>query len=280
MAPLYLSHSRMEAWQQCPRKFDLINLRKVKQAPSESLIIGDAVHQAIERDGRFYMAHGEHLSTDEIRTVAADAVTERTFRDDPGGALDRDAERRMMATVYSAISSYALYVRGDFRPYAVELPFKFDVPGAEDLWFTGRIDAMQRDRRGAPVVLDIKTGKRKPQRWEHTAPQAAAYLWAAGMGEQAPSRLSFVLIPTGYPAEVRYTSRTPAQLARYADSVRETAARISLARASGNFPAKTSPLCAWCPVLGHCRTGREYLLANGRQPQVPVLMAAEEGATA
>ena len=264
---LTLSHSAMDLWGQCALRFKLTKLDRVPQAPAEALICGTAVHAAIECDGRAWMARGGHVDGETLREVAAVALRARWERDDPRGLLTA-AWGAMYDRTLALVDAYVAAVQPHYRPTAVEEAFGLSVPDADGLVFTGRIDAMQ-DGADGPVILDFKTAS-KP--WEPHAEdskdQASAYLMAtAAVGAR---QVTFVVLsPAG--VSFRPTRRTARQLDAYEAKVRATALAIGAATASGEFPARTGPLCRFCSVQGHCAEGSEWVRRDGRGPAVPVL---------
>lgn len=265
---LTLSHSQMELFHQCPRRWRLTKLDRVPQAPSEALLIGDALHQAVEADGRAWMARQEHIALADLQDIAAAALRTRLERDDPQELLTA-AWSGMYDRTLEHVRAYVAAVQAAFKPTAVEEPFSLSVPDAEGLIFTGRIDAIQLNAEGTPVVIDLKTSaKGWPLGIEHEKDQATAYLWATAPVHAV--RVTFVVLsPQG--VSIRPTIRTERQIDAYVAKVRATATAIEAAKASGEFEAKTGPLCGWCSVIHACPDGRQWLVDHGRVPQVPVL---------
>src|SRR6185437_4274717 len=54
---LALSFSQIETFTQCPQRWWLVKRANVRRAPGEALILGQAVHQAIEVDLRQRLEH-------------------------------------------------------------------------------------------------------------------------------------------------------------------------------------------------------------------------------
>jgi hypothetical protein len=147
-----------------------------------------------------------------------------------------------------------------------------------DWLFTGRIDAVT-DREGVSTIVDFKTAT-KP--WasgaEHSKEQAAAYLLADSvLGIFKASRVTFITFTTtatenGFVCrvEMRPTNRTHEQIRRYTMHALQTAMDIEDALDSGDFPVRTSPLCAWCGCLASCTEGQVYLRESGRPIAVPL----------
>ena len=269
-----ISHSQLETWGQCPRRYRLSRIDRVPQAPSDNLIFGDAIHQAIEMDGKRLMDGKPGLSVTALAGVFEAALEYRAAKDDPTGLLTGtlpDLRLRALAT----LRAYVERVQPHYHPVAVELPFTLPIPNLDDWQFTGRIDAIT-ERDGKTTIVDLKTASKPWARdIEHTKEQATAYQWASGL---ALPRVTFIVFPTvataeGYtcPVEYRPTVRSSAHITAYIEHVRNTVGRIEEAKRSNVFPASVGPLCAWCSVVSSCEEGQAYLARTGRKIAVPAL---------
>lgn len=272
-----LSHSQVETFTACPRRWQLTKLDRVPQAPSEHLILGDAVHQAIEQDGRKMLAGMPPLPLPLLVKTFRDALYERMRRDDPQGLLS--AETTITARGLDMLHAYAARVQPHYRPVAVEQSFGFDLPDTH--WrFSGRIDARSVQGEGS-TIIDLKTAG-KPWRMgdEHHKDQASAYLWASRVAGWRPAatRVTFIVL-SGSDASFRPTTRSDSQIQAYVAGVRETAERIEAAVASGDFQARPEvrfgarSQCCWCGCLGSCPTGQAWLRAHQQVPVVPLVGA-------
>lgn len=284
----HLSHSQCEMWEQCPRKWQLVKVDRMAEAPSTALILGTAVHEAIEEDARRRSRGVRHECGQTLLMAIAAfsrSLSREVARRDPTGLLRGEVpllRRRGLAI----LRAYADHVAPRLFPLpdAVEEAFNFPIAAdAADGWtFTGRVDARTcAPAATAPSICDFKTGKAWAQGAEHTKPQATAYLWAeaqrADDGGQRADKVAFITLPdtvgedgrVSASAEIRLTRRTPQQIAAYATYARGVAGAIDAATATGVFPARTGPLCGWCGVLGACAVGRAWLRANGRASHVP-----------
>jgi hypothetical protein len=284
----YLSHSQCSTWEQCPRRWQLEKIERAPRAPSEALILGDAIHQALEADGRALMEDGKGLDLYALSSVFEEALGRRLDSDDPWGLLSGAQHNDMEAKGRAILAAYIQHLQPRYRPTAVEESFDVAIPGAPGWRFVGRLDARVRGVLDIPLIADFKaTSKPWPSGTEHGRLQADAYLWAdqqSGRAEPA-QRVTFAVFPAtsdgagGFACspQFRMTERTPGQLAAYPLRLVETARQIERAKAAGNFPPNPGPLCGWCSVLSHCRVGQDWLASRGRNPAVPMLPVAEGG---
>lgn len=285
-----LSHSQVETFSQCPRRWSLEKIERVPRAPSEHLLFGTAVHAAIEADGRRLQAGEAPLPLAALVAAFADGLTTEAVNADPLGLLDALHDTLRLRGL-AVLRAYSERVQPHYRPVEVESAFELPIPAGPDTvrqdWaFTGRIDALTV-RNGVRTIVDFKTASK---RWlpgaEHAKDQASAYLWAdatdciAEAGEPQPERgVTFITLPTfettdgGYTCvvDVRTTQRTPDDIDTYVARVGQVADRMTRVMRLGQATTKTGPLCGWCSCLGVCDEGRAWLRSHGRRPMVPLL---------
>lgn len=280
-----LSHSQIETFTSCPRRWYLTKIDRVPQAPSEHLILGDAFHQGVQADGEKILAGMPPLPLPVLRQTFREALSRRARTDDPHNLLAPFQRTEMVRRGEAMLSAYAREVQPHYHPVAVEAAFEHEIPGTE--WrFSGRIDARTAGRADMSTILDFKTAS-KPWREgdEHHKDQASAYLWASAVAgwQPAAKRVTF-LVFSGDDVSFRPTTRSDSQIQAYVDDVRATAERIAAAVASGEFPARpevrfgASSQCRWCGCLGSCDAGQAYLAEHGQTPVVPVVSRDGAGA--
>lgn len=302
MDRLTLSHSQLETWEQCPARWFHQKIMRYPQAPSDALILGDAVHGAIEEDGKLRRLGVGGWTQGALYGAFVARLDERLAHDDSHELLSAAKRHEMRLRGQAMLRAYHQGFAPDYHPTEVEAAFP-DVllependEGEPPIRFTGRIDARVDTYRhtltsGAaettvePIrrIVDFKTAS-KPWAYgaEHAKPQADAYLWAEARGyERLASGVLFVVMTTRQTAEGRWsagidlraTTRAPQQLAAYERRVRATGREIAAAKASPTpaFALRTGPLCGWCPSIGHCEEGKQWLRSHGRTPAVPMV---------
>ncbi len=286
MTALRLSYSAMETFHQCAFRYWL-RVSGAPRAPVASLIGGTAVHAALEYDGMARRDGGEGYPYEELIAHYEEALGETIANEDPGNLLEPPEVAAMRRQGHASIRAYSVLVsQMPYRPLAVEQSFEF--PLTTDLSFSGRIDAITEPIEAAtqaPVrtIVDFKTASR---RWEtgleHRKDQAAAYLLASARDPQLgppAKRVTFVTLPyderSGVAtADTRTTNRTPDQLEAFVTTIKAVATTIQSYTRADDFTKKTSHLCAWCPYLGACDEGRNWIDRTGARPRVHILPAS------
>lgn len=278
-----LSHSQMELWEQCPFRWKLTRLDRIQRAPAEALILGDALHAAIQADGERRLttiAHGK-LGLPVLVAHFGAALDARLAADDPQGFLATRVPLLRLRGL-AMLRAYVTRVQPQYVPVAVEESFALPIPDLADTWtYTGRIDA-RTERAGVVSIVDFKTSaKLWAPHLEESKDQATAYLWADRLARRQPraTRVTFIVLSTyttqtggyGCTPDVRPTTRTTQQITGYARKVAQTARAMQSACETHVFPTKTGPLCGWCDCLGSCPSGQTWLRTQGRTPAVPVL---------
>lgn len=284
-----LSHSQVEVFGQCPRRWWLLKRAGVRRAPSESLILGLATHAAIEADLRASLAGEAPLPAGALDGPLTEAFAALYAEEDPTGLIAPERRELLLAQGRAVLRAYER-VAPRMRPVEVEREFEFTHPDDPTITFAGRMDAVTQPDHGTQerTIVDWKVPRRRWQSGEEDRRiQAAAYLWAeARMGWERSARFTFVTFPPADPlaaasgdevgprtVDARPTYRTSAAVSAYARLVRDTARRIRELESWGEegFQARTSGLCPWCEVRGACPVGQRYVRARGLTPQVPEL---------
>ncbi|WP_225978209.1 ATP-dependent helicase [Gandjariella thermophila] len=132
-----------------------------------------------------------------LAQAAAEGADEDTLRDmldrawatvDAGAPWFSRRERRRVERMVEAFRAWLVASRGELDELAVERALSVDLPKAEGtpgpwLRVRGRVDRLERDKQGRPVVVDIKTGK-NPVTGREAAehPQLAVYQLATALG--------------------------------------------------------------------------------------------------
>jgi superfamily I DNA/RNA helicase/RecB family exonuclease len=172
--------------------------------------------------------------------------------------------RRERARVHAMLDTFLGWLRatrGELTQVAVEEEFTVDLPDtAPKVRLRGRVDRLEKDTEGHPVVVDVKTGRvpvSEADAKEH--PQLAVYQLAAAYG--AFTRLGLDREPGG--ARLLYVSkanRKTAATERVQDPVRGEAVEhwrqvvgdAAADSAGPEYTARQNPDCDRCPVRFSC----------------------------
>ena len=163
-------------------------------------------------------------------------------------------ERLRAAGFMQRLAAWLQESRATLELVAVEEPFDVEF---DDVRLRGRVDRLERDRRGRLVVVDLKTGKSKPSATdipEH--PQLGAYQLAVELGafseiagsEEPGGAMLVQLATTGDTVQGQGAlaeSENP-------DWARETVASVAAVLRGTSFRATIGPDCRHCGVRLSC----------------------------
>lgn len=205
----------------------------------------------------------------------ADEAQLRAELDRAWDAVDAGApwfSRRERARVHAMLDTFLGWLsatRGELTQVAVERDFTVDLPETEPpVRVRGRVDRLEADQEGRPVVVDVKTGRQpvtEADAREH--PQLAVYQLAAAYG--AFVELGLHAEPGG--ARLLYVSKANRKKAATErnqepvgeDGVKHWTGVVADAAAASTGPeylARQNPDCPRCPVRVSCP-----MHASGRQ---------------
>nr|BFF00972.1 ATP-dependent DNA helicase [Streptoalloteichus tenebrarius] len=217
-----------------------------------------------------------HALTQAVASGADEAEVRRAL-DEAWAVVDAGApwfsrrERQRVEAMLDTFRGWLSRTRGDLTQLAVEHDLSVDLPardGGPRVRVRGRVDRLEVDRQGRPVVVDIKTGKTAlgpAEAEEH--PQLAVYQLAAALGayralgvdgEPGGARLLYVANAdrAGMAKERVQSPLDAGRLAAWEDAVRAAA----VASTGPEFDANESTDCPRCIARTCCP-----LQPSGRQ---------------
>jgi len=150
-----LSYSKIKTYLDCPRKFYYENVLRIEFPPSYQMLVGTTLHRLAQRihEGK----GGTIISNLEVlRGIAEECFAGHSE------LFQGDAERQgWLDYVMARIANY-LEVIGGNPPDVQDVETSFRVRWKEELWFSGRIDRLDRSPDGRWSVVDYKkSGKEK-----------------------------------------------------------------------------------------------------------------------
>jgi putative RecB family exonuclease len=250
--PGSLSPTRVASFTDCPLAFRLRAIDRIPEPPSAHTTRGTLVHTVLERliwehsaDERTPQAAAEELERAWAELQSSEEYARLGLDPEEGAAFHLDASR--------LIANY----------FTLEDPAKVDAVGVElcleaeidGIRLRGIIDRLDLDAAGELVVVDYKTGRAPPARYEK-AKLAGVHLYAL-LCEQALGRV---------PVEVRLLhlreplsiTATPSPQTLRGQRTRTVAVWRAIERACQreDFVPRPSPLCdycsyhEWCPAFG------------------------------
>ncbi len=249
------SFSRMTTFEQCPRRYRYRYLDGVKDAfRSVEAFMGQQAHATIEwlynerqagTDRSAEEAVGQYCSVWDAGLSKGGAPV-KVIRQ--GTAME--SYRRMGAEMVTDFHRDR-FASDDLVTVAMEKHFVVRLDGGT--LFQGFIDRLARDDRGLLHIIDYKTGKRVPSRFEgKDADQLEAYGVAVFDEEEGDEiELALEYLRTGRRVDKRLRREQTPAIARRLE------ARVETAVAATVFPPSPGPLCDWCGYNDVCEASGE-----------------------
>lgn len=249
--PVAVSPSTVEVLAKCPLRW-MIERHGGQDEAELASITGTLVHALIEKAA-------EGADADELNKEL-DTAWEKV---DAGAPWFSRRERERVERMLRAFLAWLESSRDELTSVANEKDLDVSVPGQDggpSLRLRGRVDRLETDGQGRPVVVDVKTGKTpvsKNDAEEH--PQLAVYQLAAALGafhggestEPGGARLLYVAKPeakSGAATQRQQQGLDSERLRVWLDVV-HTAAASSLGPA---YVANENPDCPRCPARASC----------------------------
>ncbi|TAK00322.1 MAG: ATP-dependent helicase [Chloroflexota bacterium] len=146
---LLLSHSSIDAYLTCPRRYQYSHVLRVPTAPHHSLVYGSALHQAVQE---FHRAEGRGriLSEDELIGALEAAWSNEGF-------VSREHEQARLEAGRGALRRFrtARLEPGTVAPAWVERDFSFSLGGDRIRGRFDRVDIVALGTSGGPAGPDI-----------------------------------------------------------------------------------------------------------------------------
>lgn len=242
------SHSRIEAYETCPKKYEFAYLIKAPKAPAGiEAFVGNRVHEALE------WLYGEVKScrVPDVEELVAryEQLWADSWTDDVRIAREGRSPEDYRAIGKKAVSAYhARYAPFD-ADTTVGLEARICLSLDEDHDIVGYVDRIARISEGVWEIHDYKTSAMPATQQKADADRQLA-LYEIALREMYPEVREVTLVwhYVATDMEVR-SSRTPQQRdelrKRILDKIREIEAQSA-------FPARTSSLCDWCDFKALC----------------------------
>ncbi len=141
--PLMLSHSSIDAYLSCPRKYQYSHVLKVPTAAHHSLVYGAALHQAVQE---FHRAEGRGVT---LPLAELEGVFEKAWTNE--GFVSRDHEQARLTAGKDALRRFreAQMAPDAVVPAWVERDFSFLLDGDRVRGRFDRVDIVATDGEGA-----------------------------------------------------------------------------------------------------------------------------------
>jgi len=242
-----VSPSRVESFERCGLRW-LLESVGARSGDSTGQTLGNLVHRIA--------AEAPDATLPELRT-RLDALWPTLGL--PAGWV-ADTERRRAERMLEKLAEYYRTSRADGRALAaVEEDVDVVIGRAR---VRGRVDRLERDAEGRPVVVDLKTGKSQPAAVELARnPQLGVYQLAAAEGGFERALPGAGPVAAGGAALVQLGGKQKTAPVQRQEPLGEDDepewARTLLARAADGmaadrFEAVVGPHCGYCPVFTSC----------------------------
>jgi DNA helicase-2/ATP-dependent DNA helicase PcrA len=235
--PLELSASAVDNYGYCPQRFLFDARWGLRGRPHAAITFGNVMHTTIREFLKSLMKNSRYPFDD------VEAVYQREWRS--AGFEDyyqEDSYKQEGLDQLRAFHGITIAA-----PPAVLFQEKaFELPMANDIVITGRMDQVNRLAGGEVEIVDYKTGR--PRREEHARKSLQLSLYAIAAREVLeiePARMVFYNLATN---EAVATTRNEKQLDAARTQVAEAAANIR----AGNFPATPGFYCRTCDFRPIC----------------------------
>ena len=270
--PLLLSHSAIDAYLTCPRRYQYAQVLRVPTAPHHSLVYGSALHQVVH-DFHRAEARGRILSEEELDTALGRAWTNEGF-------VSRDHEQARLAAARDALHRFRTHQLAPdaVRPAWVEREFAFSLDGDRIRGRFDRVDIVAADGtqpdpaaelaaadaradvleptlellgRESVTITDYKTSdvrdplKARQRTRDSLQLQVYAMAYEAMTG-RLPDALQLHFLDSGL---VGRTAVEPERLAKARTKIATAAAGI---RARDYTPRPEPMACTYCPFRDIC----------------------------
>ena len=247
--PVRVSPSTVDTLVSCPLRW-LIERHGGQDAAELASVTGTLVHALVQ-------SAAEGADAEQLRKTL-DQAWESV---DAGAPWFSRRERQRVERMLDAFLAWLGQSRGELTQVDVERDLDLTVPGPEggpQLRLRGRVDRLETDEHGKPVIIDVKTGKTpvsKDDAEQH--PQLAVYQLAAALGafgeQDAPggARLLYVAKPesrSGAATERAQTGFDGERVRVWLDVVRSAAASST----GPAFVATENDDCPRCPARACC----------------------------
>ena len=243
--PLKLSSSAVENYRKCPQQYAFSYLWSLKEGPRAMLSFGSVVHTTIKRF-MDRVKRGVILPFEEVQRIYETEWSSAGYEDQYQEQEYKKDGLEQLKVFHAAIL--------EETPTILEQEKGFELPLANDVILTGRMDQVNSLGKNDVEIVDYKTGKPKKDVDARNDLQLSIYALAAKeIFEWNPVRLIFHYLQNN---QRQKTTRDAKQLADAEKIVQETAANIR----AGAFSVKAGFACRGCAYKLICP---EYEVALG-----------------
>lgn len=237
---LRLSFTRVDTFEQCPRRFRYQYVDGLPQTPAPQLSFGSSLHAALE-----WLYDRKH----PVLPSLEDTLQALYDRWETDGYVDVDREEQLVAYEHARRILTAQHQRIEQQGFRLPVSVEawFELPFEDDVVVVGAIDRIDAHEDGSLHVVDYKTNRRARTRSQvRGSLQLAIYALATeSLYGRAPSTVALDFIVPGVtvtvPVEELDLEAVPRRLAAVARRIR-----------AGEDVPTPNRLCDWCDFKDIC----------------------------
>jgi DNA helicase-2/ATP-dependent DNA helicase PcrA len=235
--PLQLSASAIDAYERCPMKYMFQHIWSLRGGPHSQTTFGNVMHTTVKEFVAELRKRGR-VPLEEVNAIFDREWSSAGFPDDYQEQEYRKAGREQLAAFHESYSAAPADVM--FQEKTFELPL------ANEVIVTGRIDQINRIDGDAIEIVDYKTGKPRDAKKANEDLQLSIYALAAREAlELEPKRLVLYYLMSN---EAVATTRDAKSLAAAKERIGEVADQIR----AREFSAKPGFGCGFCDFKPLC----------------------------
>ncbi|MBF8290449.1 MAG: hypothetical protein HW391_1417 [Chloroflexi bacterium] len=208
--PLLLSHSSIDAWLKCPRRYHYSHVLRVPTAPHHSLVYGSALHHAVQE---FHRAEqrGRAMSEPELAGAFESAWSNEGF-------VSRAHEQARLEAGRAALRQFraAQQAPGAVVPAWVERDFSFSLGGDRIRGRFDRVDIVAPNGRTADDGMDVAAALAAASRPGSTARADVVEPTLELLGREQVTITDYKSSDVRDPVKARQRARESLQLQIYA----------------------------------------------------------------
>ena len=255
LLPTKLSPSRASDYLNCPLKFYYKTIEKLPDPPGEAAFQGTVVHTVLEH---IYTLPKEQrtleAAIDYIPTAWESESSKRQVQELL--ASDDKMQARILKFAEKMLTNYFNIEPADrFDPVGLEEHVQYQMKDFLMHGYIDRLDAVpDKDGVAQIYISDYKTGRIPTGRFLEKAfyaMQIYAYLYYKTHNVKPRALRLIYLKGTDYSA-VKTKEVTDTLLKRAESDINNVWQRIQTSAAKEDWPAKTGPLCNYCPFKPRC----------------------------
>lgn len=172
----HISHSQIELWQSCPRKWEFSKIHRIRKPRKATLIEGSVYHSTVQYNFTEKMKTGKDLPMSELADVYGALWSAEVSSSKEGVDWGDYKEEAYKKEGLELVSAYMRDMASTITPYAVERTYPSEVGSLkiDGLTFTFRVDLITEKGH----VIDHKTSSKRYSQSEvdkKLQPSAAAY---------------------------------------------------------------------------------------------------------